>query len=50
LYAHRSHILDCGSTHFKDQGIRDALKKRLPDDKEIDSMIFGAIDEYVLFS
>jgi carbonic anhydrase len=43
---------DCGTTMFKDQGIRDVLKDRAPEhEKEIDEMVFeerkGTIEESV---
>jgi hypothetical protein len=36
---------DCGGSHFKEQGIRDTLKARLPGHPEIDNMTFGAFDK-----
>ena len=33
---------DCGTTMFKDQGVRDVLKERVPEhEKEIGEMVFG---------
>ena len=39
-------VADCGTTHFKDGGIRQGLKARLPErEKEIEGLVFGSIDE-----
>jgi len=41
------HHTDCGTTHFKNKGIRDSLKARMPtkNHHEIDNMAFGAVDD-----
>jgi len=36
---------DCGALMYTNEEVRADLKKRLPDNKEIDSMEFGAIDK-----
>lgn len=42
--------LDCGTTHFTNEGIRNSLKARIPTKHhEIENMTFGAIDEYESF-
>ena len=39
-------VVDCGTTHFKDEGIRQGLKARLPErEQEIEGLVFGGIDE-----
>ncbi|KAH8806098.1 carbonic anhydrase [Xylogone sp. PMI_703] len=37
------HHTDCGTSHFTNEQIREALKKDHPNNKEIDTMEFGAI-------
>ncbi|MCJ1452082.1 hypothetical protein MMC28_002423 [Mycoblastus sanguinarius] len=37
------HHTDCGSTHFTDNQVREALKARLPKEQTIDTMAFGTI-------
>ncbi|PQE31963.1 carbonic anhydrase protein [Rutstroemia sp. NJR-2017a WRK4] len=41
------HHTDCGTTHFKDNKIRDVLKARVAEDhyQALDKMAFGAIDD-----
>ena len=36
---------DCGSLAFTNEQVREALKKRQPDDKNIDTTDFGTITE-----
>jgi hypothetical protein len=39
------HHNDCGATHFKEDQVREALRARDPGNKDLDSAVFGAIDE-----
>lgn len=42
-------LSDCGALAFTDDQVRATLRKRRPDDEEIESMSFGTIKEYVLW-
>ncbi|MCJ1479577.1 hypothetical protein MMC13_008263 [Lambiella insularis] len=39
------HHTDCGATYFKDEALREQLAKRAPGNKEIDSLMFGGIED-----